>query len=72
MGHGWIIDVIADLRRYADKNGLDNLSANLADTADVAAIELALIEARSSDTPSVGTGRDADRPRAVSRTGRIC
>lgn len=72
MGHGWIIDVIADLRRYADQNGLHNLAAQLSDATDVAAIEVALIESRSSDTSTVGTGRDGDRPRAILRAGRIC
>lgn len=72
MGHGWIIDVITDLRRFADKNGLHGLAANLADTADLAAIELASLTDRSTETPPAGTGRYGDRSRTVSGTRRVC
>ena len=40
MGQKWIIDVIADLRDFADRNGLPLLANQLEVTASVARIEI--------------------------------
>lgn len=41
MGQKWIIDVIADLRAFADQNGLPLLAHQLGVTATVAQSEIA-------------------------------
>ncbi|HCP81000.1 MAG TPA: hypothetical protein DIT67_05210 [Octadecabacter sp.] len=40
MGHKWIIDVIADLRDFAERNGLPLLANQLEVTASVAKTEI--------------------------------
>ena len=41
MGHKWIIDVLADLRSFAQENDLDLLADQLAQAAKVASAEIA-------------------------------
>lgn len=41
MGQKWIIDVIADLRAFADQNGLPLLAHQLEVTSSIAQAELA-------------------------------
>lgn len=41
MGQKWIIDVIADLRIFADQNGLPHLAAQLDVTSKIAQSEIA-------------------------------
>lgn len=65
MGQKWIIDVIADLREFADQNGLPLLAHQLEATSTVAQAEIALmlegapsaanINARQSASPSGNT-----------------
>jgi hypothetical protein len=40
MGNTWIIDVIADLKTFADQNELPLLSRQLSETAKVAVAEI--------------------------------
>lgn len=40
MKNEWILDVLADLKNFAKANGLPALADQLADTADLAAIEI--------------------------------
>jgi hypothetical protein len=40
MRHDWIFDVLTDLRSYADKNGLSNISKETQRLLDVARTEL--------------------------------
>ena len=40
MGNMWIIDVLNDLRTFAEENGMPVLAAELQQTAAVAAVEL--------------------------------
>ncbi len=40
MSNEWILDVIADLRAFASKNGLESLADHLHETSMVAALEL--------------------------------
>ncbi len=44
MRHDWILDVLADLRSYASKNGLVQLAAEVDHALDVARHEIAAAE----------------------------
>ena len=44
MKYDWILDVLGDLRSFAQKNGLKALAEQLDDTALVAAAEIGQIE----------------------------
>lgn len=46
MAHDWILDVLADLRAYANKNGLSALADELDDATLVAATEIASAEGK--------------------------
>jgi len=46
MRNDWILDVLADLKSFAQANGLPSLAEQLRDTADLAAIEIASTETR--------------------------
>jgi hypothetical protein len=41
MSHDWVIDVLTDLRRFADRNGLPRLAMQLQESALLAAMEIA-------------------------------
>ena len=45
MANDWILDVLADLKKYAAKNGLSALASQLDDATLIAATEIASIEA---------------------------
>lgn len=47
MAHDWILDVLADLKAYANKNGLSVLADELNETTLIAATEIASVEGRS-------------------------
>lgn len=53
MANDWILDVLADLKTYADKNGLAHLARQLDDTILVAATEVASSE---TGAPSAAVG----------------
>ncbi|WP_435702060.1 hypothetical protein [Yoonia sp.] len=53
MGHDWIIDVLADVRRFARQNDMPLLSAHLDDALRVAAAEM-----RHRDRPSTDWSGD--------------
>ena len=44
MGHDWILDVLADLRRFAQLNDLPLLAVQLDETAIVANAELSILK----------------------------
>ncbi len=44
MADDWIIDVLADLKTYAKKNGLSVLAKQLDETALIAASEIASVQ----------------------------
>lgn len=50
MKNDWIIDVLTDLRAFADKNGLSELARQLDEAALVAAAEIASTEILVSST----------------------
>lgn len=47
MKNEWILDVLADLKTFAKANGMPSLAEQLADTADLAAIEISSVEKRA-------------------------
>ena len=51
MMNAWIVDVLADLRAFADNNGLAALSDQLDRTTRVAVRELAIAEAAVAGGP---------------------
>ena len=46
MAHDWILDVLADLKAYANNNGLSALAGELEETTLVAATEIASAEGK--------------------------
>ena len=73
MGHRWMIDVLADLETFADRNGLPVLAQKLAETAGIAAAEIGIDEVRATPalSPSGGIrgtdGTHGTRPGEFSR-----
>jgi hypothetical protein len=57
MTNDWIIDVLADLTTYAEKNGLSALSRQLDDTKLIAATELASLDGKALDAAGFGIGK---------------
>lgn len=55
MGNTWIIDVIADLKTFADQNDLPLLSRQLTETAKVAVAE---ITSTVGGVPALQLGED--------------
>ena len=47
MAHDWILDVLADLKAYANKNGLPALVTELDEATLVAATEIASSEGKA-------------------------
>lgn len=70
MKNEWILDVLSDLKNFARANGLPGLAEQLADTADLAAVELTSVEKKggsvNGDELSVGrhSGEIGDSRRA--------
>lgn len=64
MGHDWIIDVLADLKRFANTNELHMLAAQLENTALVASSEIAA----TRDTASLMNRGDCADTRQLSGT----
>ena len=64
MGRNWIIDVLADLRSFAEANDLPMLAEELVRTARVAQRELALVP------DGMPIPRDGHANRTLSGTGR--
>ena len=50
MANDWIIDVLADLKTYAKKNGLSVLAKQLEETTLIAATEIASAQERALET----------------------
>ena len=49
MGHDWVFDVLADLKSYAEANGLPELAAMADQTLAVARAEIAAQAAKAPD-----------------------
>lgn len=66
MNNHWILDILADLRAFAQQNDLDALAEQLDQTRLLAAVELASL-AGGADMPDDDT---TDRPRAPAGEGQ--
>ena len=66
MANDWIIDVLADLKTYAKKNGLSVLAKQLEDTTLIAATEIASVEDRAPETANWEIGDTGRYYRAAS------
>lgn len=60
MKFDWIVDVLADLRTFAERNGLPRLAEELDDTCRRAALELSSGDRGGGTEP----GDDAPEPRS--------
>ena len=49
MRHTWILDVLRDLRSYADMNDLPAIAISAAQTLDIAQAEIAKMQADGRD-----------------------
>ncbi|MDF0602610.1 hypothetical protein P1J78_17870 [Psychromarinibacter sp. C21-152] len=56
MANDWILDVLADLRAFARKNGLSQTAEQLDDATLIAAVELASEKGRAPDRPAKHAG----------------
>ena len=50
MQHMWVVDVLRDLRRYAQKNDLTLFKDEIDDLIHVAALELAMMDQKDAPT----------------------
>jgi hypothetical protein len=66
MKYDWILDVLADLKTFAQSNGLDALAEQLDDTRLIAATEIVSLAERAS--PEV-RGDDAATGRHFGESG---
>jgi hypothetical protein len=64
MANEWILDVISDLKAFAERNGLPGLADQLETAADVAWVDLAMQDSH----PVKGTHRHAGTLGGVYRT----
>jgi hypothetical protein len=70
-GHRWIIDVLADLKAFAEQNDLPLLAAQLGETALLAQVEIAQVPDKLEGTPLAVLGESAGT-RIISGAGRTC
>ena len=68
MGQKWIIDVIADLRAFADQNGLPLLAQQLEVTSTVARAEIASM-LEGAPRAANENAREPAQPLGDTRTG---
>lgn len=65
MANDWIIDVLADLKTYARKNGLSVLAKQLQETTLIAAAEIASSEEKAPETANWELGDATGHYRTV-------
>lgn len=61
MGKTWILDVLADLKAFADANDLPRLADQLAITQEVAVSEIAATDEETTDEDSEEPGSNTQR-----------
>jgi len=66
MGRNWIVDVIADLHNFAQRNELPLLANELAKARTIAVVEL---DTTTEDAVTAAWGEDADAERLFSQSG---
>jgi hypothetical protein len=70
-GKKWIIDVLADLKAFAEQNDLPLLAAQLGETALLAMVEIAQVPDKVEGTPLAVLG-DSAGTRNISGAGGTC
>ena len=65
MEHDWILDVLADLRNFAERNQLPALAEQLQETALLAAVEIASVEGSGEGAVSGDASRFRNYARPV-------
>lgn len=50
MGHEWVIEVLSDLKSYADRHGLVALAAKADETLAIARVEIDAADAQADDS----------------------
>ena len=65
MEHDWMLDVLADLRNFAERNELPALAEQLQETALLAAVEISSVESDGSGSLSDDARRFRDYARPV-------
>ena len=66
-GHGWMVDVLADLRAYAARNGMADLADRLAQTEAFAHEQVSSLPKGIGAGNVIVLGRDGEGPRPFSR-----
>ena len=66
MGRDWIIDVLADLRRFARENDLPLLTAQLEEAGLVAQVEIASLPDQPKPTSRIETDNALSIPMKLS------
>jgi hypothetical protein len=56
MRHAWIFDVLADLKLYAERNGLSATALKAAEALAVARAEVGTADAKAEPPPARGPG----------------
>lgn len=69
MPNEWILDVLTDLRLFAEQNGLSSLADQLDDTVLVAATEIASVGSSGGTNQKVDNGYAAIEPSATIAAG---
>ena len=65
MEHDWILDVLADLRSFAERNDLPALAEQLQETALLATVEISSVESAGSGNLSDDASRFRNYARPV-------
>lgn len=65
MTHDWVLDVLADLKSFASRNGLKALADQLDDAEMIAAVEIASVGERFADAAHGGDAGSHNRPLAA-------
>lgn len=67
MEQDWVLDVLTDLKTFAQQNGMFNLAEHLDDTLIVAAAELAAHGGQKDGVGQGGDDRNTDQHLATSK-----
>lgn len=67
MEQEWVLDVLVDLKTFAQQNGMFNLAEHLDDTLIVAAAEMAVHGGQKDEVNQSGDGRTTDQHLATSK-----
>lgn len=69
MSNIWMLDVLADLRAFADQNGMPRLADRLVETAALAAEELAVREGEGTSGADDAAATSGNGARGAAQRG---